>query len=250
MKLIAFSLFFVFGWKVFPDSRTLRVQGRFCMDRKNIRVGIVEDNEAIRNALEQALGGEPDMELVFSAPSAEDAPIGRLWRRIDVGVVDLDLPGASGIDVIRAVYETNPALPLLVFTTLAEQESLFRALKAGARGYIVKSDGLDGILRALRGAAQGECTISPSIAGWIIDDLQRVERARSKPVERLSPRESTVLRLLAAGKIYKEIADELSISVHTAHAHIRKIYAKFHASGRSETLRKARILGHLPPESA
>lgn len=213
---------------------------------KKLKLAIIEDNPSILNSLVAAANSSDDLEVAFSLESAEAALKREDWGDVDVAAVDLDLPGASGIDLIRKIHPVHPDVALLVFTSLAEQGSVFAALKAGACGYIVKSDGLEPMMEAIRRAAGGESTISPTIARWVIEDFRRNARIHQESDGLLSDRETEVLNMLADGKLYKEIADDLRISVHTAHAHIRKIYGKLHASGKRDALRRARLLGHLP----
>ncbi|MCC5839577.1 MAG: response regulator transcription factor [Opitutales bacterium] len=214
---------------------------------KLLHLAIVEDSPSILRSLVAAAGETDDLNVVFAVESAE-AALGRDdWHKVDVAVVDLDLPGASGIDLIHQIRPLHPEVALMVFTSMAEQGSVFAALKAGACGYIVKSDGLPPIIEAIRRAAAGESSISPAIARWVIEDFRRNAQISRDADSILSDRETEVLTMLAEGKLYKEIADDLMISVHTAHAHIRKIYGKLQASGKRDALRRARLLGHLPP---
>jgi DNA-binding NarL/FixJ family response regulator len=155
---------------------------------KPLYLAIIEDSPSIRQSLVAAAGATDDLKVVFAVESAEAALLRTDWDKVNVAVVDLDLPGASGIDLIHKINPLHPEVALMVFTSMVEQGSVFAALKAGACGYIVKSDGLLPMIDAIRRAAAGESSISPAIARWVIEDFRRNAQVNKEADSILSDR--------------------------------------------------------------
>lgn len=207
-----------------------------------IRIAIVEDDPRQLSTLTRLFSTQADIALAGSHASAEAALSEGDWSAVDLLLVDLNLPGMSGVELIAALAARHPALICLAHTIHDDRTSLFEALRAGACGYALKGSSGADLLKAVRDAHQGESPISPAIARYLVRELC------SQPAgdgESLSAREVALLRLAAEGHIYKEIAGRLHISPHTVHTHIKKIYAKLQAASRAEALRKARKLGYL-----
>lgn len=211
-----------------------------------IGIAIIEDNPDLRMALVAALAAEPDFEVQAEAASAERALKSFDWPRIDALLLDLDLPGASGIELTAILKVLHPHVAILVNTIYEDRDTVFAALRNGASGYLLKGDRAGDIANALRELLDGGCPISPVIARWIIENFQSTGQSSDAEGEsQLTAREVQILQLLGHGHLYKEIADQLTISVHTVHTHIGKIYSKLSANGRAKAIKRAKMLGYI-----
>lgn len=204
---------------------------------------MVEDDPLLLENLARLLSKREDFQVVGSYGSAEAALAAGLWLEADVLISDIDLPGISGVDLIARAKEVNPALLPLAYTVFEDRDTVFAALRAGAYGYLVKGSTADEITEAIRAIMQGGAPMSPAIARRLLDEFHL--NTASEVADALSPREVSLLRLLAEGLIYKEIGVRLGISPHTVHTHIKNIYGKLHAADRQQALRRARMLGYL-----
>lgn len=211
-----------------------------------IRLALVEDDRRLLDTLVSIFSTQPDFAVV-SFSCAEDALQKVDWAKIDVLLTDLDLPGDSGIQLIAAVANRNPAVIPLVHTVHDDRQTLFAALRAGAFGYVTKGCMATDLLAAVSGCVRGMSPISPAIARYLIEEFHPAEKPDLGADRSLTARETQLLQLLAQGFIYKEIAAKLGISPHTVHGHVKKIYGKLHAVNRSEAMRKAAALGYLTP---
>jgi len=206
-----------------------------------MRIAIVEDNALLRENLVKTLAAMPSHAVVGTYPSAEAALAGLCPREVDCLIVDIELPGLSGIELIRRLRAERWDLPVLVWTIHEDRDVVFGALKAGANGYLLKGCSPEELELSLRQIAEGGAPVSPTIARRLIKEF--VEGTTTPPAAELTQREREVLRAVAAGQSYKEIATEFGVSTHTVHAHIKNIYAKLHVKTRSEALREAQRLG-------
>lgn len=211
-----------------------------------IRLALVEDDRRLLDTLVSIFSPRPEFAVV-SFSCAEDALLKADWANIDVLLTDLDLPGDSGIQLIAAVADRNPAVIPLVHTVHDDRQTLFAALRAGALGYVTKGCMATDLLAAVTGSVSGISPISPAIARYLIEEFHPAEKRDLGGDRLLTARETQLLKLLAEGFIYKEIASKLGISTHTVHGHVKKIYGKLHAVNRSEALRMAVALGYLAP---
>ena len=203
---------------------------------------IVEDNAALLKSLAERLSREPDIRVLSANASAEDALEQCPWGEVDILLADIDLPGMSGIELIRRVRENIPTVLAMAFTICEDRATVFSALKAGAYGYVLKGDSPQNLLESLRELSRGGSPMSPSIARQVIREFHPSADAGE---EALTAREQAVLNLVAEGRLYKEIADAFGLSLHTVHTHIKRIYGKLHAHGRTDALCKAREAGLL-----
>ncbi len=208
-----------------------------------IRLVIVEDDEGLLDSLSRILAMQPDIAVVGSYVSTEEAMETTNWLAVDVMLVDLGLPGVSGVDLIATATFKNPRLHTLVHTIHDDRDSLFAALRAGAVGYLIKGMPVPETLEAVRAVAIGTPSLSPSVARFLIDEFR--SRSTAPPEETLSVREVELLHLSAQGLIYKEIGKRLSISAGTVHSHIKRIYRKLQVGSREQALRRAQALGYL-----
>jgi two-component system NarL family response regulator len=208
-----------------------------------IRLVIVEDDVGLLDSLTRIMTKQPEIIVVGSYVSTEDAMEHTDWQAVDVMLVDLSLPGVSGVDLIAAATYQNPRLHPLVHTVHDDRESLFAALRVGAAGYVIKGMPALETLEAVRAVSSGMPTLSPSVARFLIDEFR--SRNPTKPEEALSSREIELLTLSAQGLIYKEIGERLSISPGTVHSHIKRIYRKLQVVSREQALSRALALGYL-----
>lgn len=206
-----------------------------------IRIAIVEDDPRQLKTLLRLFSAQSDMSVAGSHATAEAALSEGDWSMVDLLVVDLELPGMSGAQLIAKLSASHPSLLCLAHTIHDDRASLFEALRSGACGYALKGSSGADLLKAVRDASRGESPISPAIARYLIQELCATPAAGGT----LSAREISLLRLAAEGLIYKEIGDRLGISAHTVHVHIKKIYSKLQATCRAEAVVKARRLGYL-----
>lgn len=205
----------------------------------NISVAIVEDNQDIRNALEQIVNMTDGFELLCSCESGEDALLNLPVFLPKIVLMDIHLGGINGIEVVRQLKETHPDMLFMMCTVYEEDEKIFEALKAGASGYIIKKTTPAKLLEAIKELDQGGAPMSSQIARKVVSAFQ------NKPVqvaeglsELLTRREFEILEMLASGLVYKEISDKLFISSETVRKHVYNVYHKLHVSNRVEAVNK------------
>jgi DNA-binding NarL/FixJ family response regulator len=207
------------------------------------RVLIVEDQARLREALAQLIGGTAGLEVAGSHGSIEEALPELPRMRADVALVDLGLPGMSGIEGTRRIRAASPATLVLVLTVHDDDAHVFEAICAGASGYLLKDTPPPRLLAAIEELRAGGAPMSPSIARSVVGMFHRV--LPRTPAEGLSPRELEVLALLAAGHSYKTAARELAVSLDTVRFHIRHIYDKLHVHSKSAAVMQAMKKGLL-----
>lgn len=203
---------------------------------------IVEDQPLIQKRLRSLFDRNPDFDLLAVCTSAEEA-IEKVKEKLpDMMLVDLELPGIKGDQLIAHLHEKFPQILVAVFTVFEEQERIYRLLKLGIKGYIMKETSDELLLAELKVIALGGATLTERIAQKIIDATAE-ERGELK--QELSSREQEILNLISLGLKYKEIADDLNISPHTVRRHIENIYRKLEVNSKVEALGKANRLGIL-----
>lgn len=203
-----------------------------------IRVSIVEDDTTIRETLRSLFIFEEGMEPFTVHSTAEDALL-RLGETCpDVIIMDINLPGASGIDCVRQMSQRCIATQYLMYTVHDDDHRVFEALKAGANGYILKSSTPDEILAAVRELHIGGSPMSAHVARRVVAHLRPTGTANTIAGSGLSEREQQVLALLAEGLLYKEIGDRLGITVGTIKQHIHRMYDKLHVQNRTEAVNR------------
>jgi DNA-binding NarL/FixJ family response regulator len=198
---------------------------------------VVEDNQVLRQQLVQILDSAPDISCVGAFTSGEEAIKEIPARNPDVVLMDIKLPGMSGIQCVAELKAMMPALQVIMVTVYEDSESLFRALKAGANGYLVKSSPPMQMLEAVRDVFAGGSPMSSLIARKVVQHFHLLGPS-SAEAENLSPREQQVLALLASGFIYKEIGDKLKIGVETVRTYVKSICQKMHVRNRLEAVAK------------
>ena len=203
-----------------------------------ISLAIVEDLAEVREGLKQFISLNPEFTVLDTFQTAEEAVYEIPRLNPDIVIMDISLPGMSGIECIRQIRKKAPHTQFMMFTVYENDEKVFEALKAGASGYLLKNTGLLQLIEALKELHNGGSPMSANIARKLVT-IFREEHADAEPTAGLSKRENEILQLLSKGLLYKEIADQLGISVGTVRQHIHKIYEKLHVQNRTEAINKA-----------
>lgn len=204
----------------------------------SISIAIVEDLDEVRDGLKNFLALSQDFKVVDTFKTAEEALDDIPKLRPDIVIMDISLPGMNGIECIRQVKDKSPSTQFMMFTVYENDEKVFEALKAGAAGYLLKNTGLIQLIESLKELHNGGSPMSANIARKLVT-VFREQQNESVPVDLLSKRENDILQLLTRGLLYKEIAEQLSISVSTVRQHIHHIYEKLHVQNRTEAINKA-----------
>ncbi len=201
-----------------------------------IRVSIVEDLAEVREGLVELVQSDKELSMVGSFKDAESAAEKLPLSQADIVLMDINLPGMSGIDCIKMVKEKCPATQFMMFTVYENDEKVVQALRAGASGYLLKRTEPRRILESIKELNQGGSPMSSNIARKLLN-LFVHEKTKTKK-EILSDRENQVLQLLADGLLYKEIAERLFIGHGTVRQHIHNIYEKLHVHNRTEAVNR------------
>ena len=199
------------------------------------RVAIVEDDKGLREQLAQILGTARGVRFVGACATGEEAFDRIHVLQPDVVLMDIKLPGMSGIECTAHLKRALPSLQVIMLTVYEDSESIFRALKAGADGYLVKSSPPEVLLDAIDDVRRGGSPMSSHIARKVVRHFHLVGPSATES-ENLSPREQEVLNLLSAGYIYKEISDQLGIGTETVRTYVKNICEKMHVRNRVEAV--------------
>jgi DNA-binding NarL/FixJ family response regulator len=201
-----------------------------------ISVAIVEDLTEVREGLAELIDSDRELSLIQSFENAETAAEKLPVLHADIVLMDINLPGMSGIDCIRSIKEKCPLTQFMMFTVYENDEKVLHALQAGATGYLLKRTEPQRILESIKELSQGGSPMSSNIARKLLNIFLDKKKINKKEI--LSERENTVLQLLADGLLYKEIADRLNIAHGTVRQHIHNIYEKLHVTNRTEAVNK------------
>jgi DNA-binding NarL/FixJ family response regulator len=204
----------------------------------SITLAIVEDLDEVRDGLKNFISLSQDFKVVDTFKTAEQAAQDLPKLNPDIVIIDINLPGMNGIECIRQVKDKIPGTQFMMFTVYENDEKVFEALKAGASGYLLKNTGLVQLIESLKELYNGGSPMSANIARKLVT-LFRNDNKETAKLDILSTRENEILQLLSKGLLYKEIADQLSISVSTVRQHIHHIYEKLHVQNRTEAINKA-----------
>ena len=205
-----------------------------------IRIVVVDDHPVVREGLVASLEDDPEFRVVGSAGSADDALPLVTTQHPDVILLDLELPGVNGLEAIPALAAAHPASRILILTAYDTDERVLGAIRAGAKGYLLKGASLEEIARAIRSVHAGESYLEPRIATKVLAELG----PRRRPAA-LSHREREVLRLVAGGRSNKQIARELGITERTVKFHVTSILNKLGAENRAQAVAVAARRGLL-----
>lgn len=203
----------------------------------NLRVSIVDDDEPISRILADLIRETKNLEFVSAYNDSELALRQLPADNPDVVLMDINIPGLSGIECVRRLKPELPRTQFLMLTVYADTDHIFAALAAGATGYLLKGTKRSQLLSSIRQIAAGGSPMSAGIARKVVQSFAVSEPARPN-MQTLSPRERSVLDLLAKGYLYKEIAESLSLSVATVDTYVRRVYDKLQVNSRSQAIAK------------
>ncbi len=220
---------------------------------ESLRIAIADDHPVFRDGLRALLSSLPDVEVVGEASTGEEAVTLAQHLHPDVVIMDLNMPDVNGIEATRRIIEDDPHANVLMLTMFEDDDSVFAAMRAGARGYLVKGSNQTEIIRAIEAVGAGEAVFGPPIAQRMIEYFST---ARTESVEQAFPqltdRERHVLDLIARGNSNQTIAQNLVLSPKTVRNHVSNIFAKLQVADRAEAIVRAREAGlgrrHERPE--
>ena len=214
---------------------------------EKIRILIADDHALFREGLRALFGALRDIEVVGEAAEGEAAIKQVEATQPDVVLMDINMPGVNGIEATRRILSTDPNLGIIMVTMLEDDASVFSAMRAGARGYVLKGAHHDEILQAIRAVASGQAVFGPAIAARMMNFFQGLNHAPQTGVSAVFPelteREREVLALIAKGVSNKEIAEKLVISMKTVSNHITNIFSKLQVADRAQAIIRARDAG-------
>ncbi|QNT92548.1 response regulator transcription factor [Streptomyces griseofuscus] len=224
------------------------------VEKKPARVVVADDQTVVREGIVMLLGLLPGVEVIGAAGDGEEAVrlVGELAP--DVVLMDLRMPRCDGVEATRRIRDQYPGTQVVVLTTYADDESLFPALRAGARGYLTKDAGGEEIVRAVESVLSGEAGLSPSVQRRLLERLSQAEPQSAAvmptppvPPDGLTVRETEVLVLIAEGLSNQEIAHRLHVSNATVKTHINNLFAKTGLKDRAQAVRYAYAKGLVRP---
>ena len=209
-----------------------------------IRIVLADDHPVFRDGLRALIDRSPDLELVGEAATGLEAVAVTAANNPSVVLMDIRMPGMTGIEATRQILQAQPDARILVLTMSEDDDSLFAAMRAGARGYLPKDADSEDLVRAIRAVAVGDVIFGESIATRL-QSFFRADRGRpaSDPFPELTDREDEVLELIARGRSNTEIARRLEISDKTVRNHVANIFNKLHVADRSQAIVRAREAG-------
>ena len=215
-------------------------------DARPVTVIVADDHELFRKGMRTVLAIEAGFEVMAEASNGEEAVARVAELAPDVVLMDVNMPGMSGIDAARRIRQDTPSTRVVMLTISDEEDDLYGAIRAGANGYLLKDSSLDDVARAVRAVARGESLISPSMASKLLTEFTTATTAAAAPSDdsdsvdgdasRLSGRELEVLRLVAQGRTNREAAAALHLAENTVKNHVANILEKLHLRSRLEAV--------------
>jgi DNA-binding NarL/FixJ family response regulator len=203
-----------------------------------INVWLIEDNHSFRNTIARVLNKVPGLSCAHTFSNSEDALDALANGALpDVALVDVELPGMNGILAVRRMKSMSPATRIIMLTVFDDDDKIFKAVCAGASGYLLKTAPVESIVESIRDVYKGGAPMTPRVARSVLDMFSKLMAPQHD--YGLTSRERNILELMTQGLIKKEIADQLSLSYHTVDTHLRNIYAKLHVHTRSGAVAKA-----------
>lgn len=209
-----------------------------------VKITIIEDNVFARTGWESTLNLDSEFVVLDSFSTCEEALKSQSIKKADVVLLDIGLPGISGIEGADRISNLNPNALIIMITIHDDDKSIFGSLQSGAIGYLHKSVSPDELIDAIKVALNGGSPMSPQIARKVLKSFHKFKPQFEE--DKLTDKEENILNLLAEGKSYKTIADEICLSVNGVKYHIRSIYEKLHVNSRAEAVSKGRKLRILP----
>jgi DNA-binding NarL/FixJ family response regulator len=202
-----------------------------------IRIALVEDNPNMREGFSALLDEAPGLRCVGAHATGEEAVQRIPAEQPDVALVDIHLPGMSGIECVAKLKTQLPKLQVLMLTRYEQSDLIFNSIRAGASGYLLKNTPPAELVQAIEQVHAGGAPMSMQIARKVVDHFRQIQRP-SSDVEKLTQREQEILELLSKGYYYKEIGDSLNITLNTVRTHLQHIYEKLHVQSRTEAVLK------------
>ena len=202
-----------------------------------ITVSIVEDNPGMRESFAALLNQSPNLQCVSAHATGEEAVSNMAANPPDVALVDVNLPGMDGIECVAKLKVQLPKLLVLMLTRYEQSDLIFNSIRAGASGYLLKNTPPAELIQAIEQVYGGGAPMSMQIARKVVDHFRHIQQPGSD-VETLTQREQEILTLLSKGYYYKEISDQLEISLNTVRTHVHHIYEKLHVQSRTEAVLK------------
>ena len=218
------------------------------MSRETVRLLVADDHALFREGLKALLSATPGIEMIGEAATGEDTVALAEEGRPDIVLMDINMPGMDGIEATRRILRVNPTVGVIMVTMLEDDASLFAAMRAGARGYVLKGAQPQELLQAVRAVAEGQALFGAPIAARIMGFFEDIEVDLKSTLPRdafpeLTPRELEVLELIAQGANNTQIAEELVITDKTVRNHITSVFSKLQVADRAQAIIKARDAG-------
>lgn len=204
-----------------------------------IRVVIFEDNEGFRNIVSKVIRDAPGIKLVGVFPDANEVIARMRTHKPDVVLMDIQMPGRSGIEALKLIKADFPDIKVLIHTVFEDNHKIFSAVCAGASGYLLKSGNADELIQAIHNVHSGGSTLSPTIATKVLNMFQNSFVKQQVNYTELSSRETEILQCMVKGMSYKMIASACNLSFHTVHWYLKNIYEKLHVNSAPEAVAKA-----------
>jgi DNA-binding NarL/FixJ family response regulator len=209
-----------------------------------ITVLIADDHQFFRDGVRALLDGQPDMECVGEATTGEEAVRLATEEQPDVVLMDVQMPGMSGVEATRLIVSSSPQIRVLVVTMFEDDSLVFAAMRAGARGYLLKGARHEDMVRAIRAVGSGDAIFSPAIAAKLVEYFAALQPSRPQQVfPELSSREREILALLARGHKNAEIAERLVISPKSVRNYVSNIISKLQVADRAQAILRAKDAG-------
>lgn len=208
-----------------------------------IRILIADDHTLFRDGLKALFASLPDTAVVAEADTGGDAVVLAEKHQPDVVMMDIQMPGLNGIDATRQIVHTSPHIGVIIVTMFEDDDSVFAAMRAGARGYVLKGADQEEMLRTIRAVARGEALFGPAIATRLAAFFHQPRTLPGAPFPNLTEREREVLHLLAQGQSNQEIAAALALSIKTVRNHASNIFSKLQVADRVQAIIRARDAG-------
>lgn len=214
------------------------------MDSERIRILIADDHPLFRDGMHGLLDSVPETHVVGEASSGEEAIALAEKLQPDVILMDIKMPGINGLQAMREILDTSPHIRILIVSMLEDDDSVFAAMRAGARGYVPKGANQAEMLRAIQAVANGEAIFGPGIAQRLIGFFSASRPSAAPRIfPELTDREAEVLELIAQGRTNEEIAEQFVLSLKTVRNHVSNIFSKLQVADRAQAIIRARDAG-------
>jgi DNA-binding NarL/FixJ family response regulator len=201
------------------------------------RILLVDDHELFREGVAKVINSQPDMKVIGQADDGLEALTMAHELHPDLILMDINMPLSDGLEATKLIHSSLPEASIIMLTAYEEEEKLFDAIKAGAKGYVLKSSSAAGLVRGIRGALDGEASVPRKLAGQLLAEFAKLSKRPDHPVSEdtvpiITQREREVLNIMASGASNQEIAETLSISLQTVKSHVSNILTKLQAKSR------------------